>query len=60
MDEEKINFYLQTYGYVPWTVVIANALEMGTPWDTGSIVEQLRAAQERIDELTLALKEKNR
>jgi hypothetical protein len=59
MTGEKIAFYLQTYGYVPWTVTIADALEAGVSWDTESIIKHLRAAQEKIDELTLQLKEKN-
>lgn len=59
MTEDKTRFYLDLYGYVPWTVTIADALEKGIPWDTPDIVKHLRRAQDKIDELTLKLKEKN-
>ena len=60
MDEDKIGFYLELHGYVPWTVVIASALEKGIPWDTPDIIKQLRQAQDKIDALTLQLKEKSK
>lgn len=59
LTPEKISFYLQLHGYVPWTVTIADAIDMGVEWDYQSISKQLWQAQEKIDELTQKLKEKN-
>ena len=59
LTPEKIGFYLDLHGYVPWTVTIADALDMGVPWAEESIAKHLWLAQEKIDELTQKLKEKN-
>ena len=53
------SYYHSLYGYVPWTVTIADALEKGIDWDKNHIIMQLRLAQDKIDDLTMQLKEKN-
>ena len=57
MTEDKTKFYLETYGYIPWTVTIADALDSGHSWAEEEVSKHLRKAQEKIDELTLRLKE---
>ncbi len=57
MTEDRTKFYLETYGYVPWTITIATALDNEFVWDQTDVSKHLRLAQDRIDELTLRLKE---
>lgn len=52
MTKEECEFYLKTYGHVPWTITIAEALENGMDWDKVHIAKTLRIAQKKIDELT--------
>lgn len=59
LTPEKMAFYLELHGHVPWTVTIADCLERGIQWDTASISKTLWHAQGKIDELTQQLKEKN-
>lgn len=58
LTPEKIGFYLDLHGYLPWTVTIADALDMGVEWDRESIARHLWLAQEKIDALTQELKAK--
>jgi hypothetical protein len=50
---------LDLHGFVPWTLTIADAMELGLDWDKDSVIKTLRGAQKTIDELTIKLKEKN-
>lgn len=59
LTPEKMRFYLELHGYVPWTATIADCLEQGLEWDIASIAEHLWAAQDKIDELTQQLKKVN-
>ena len=58
LPPEKIRFYLQLYGHVPWTVTVAEVLLNGGNWDTKEIADHLIRAQEKIDVLTQELKER--
>ena len=59
LTPEKRAFYRKLHGYVPWTVTIADAIDMGIEWDYKDIAKHLWAAQDKIDELTQKLKEVN-
>ena len=52
MTPKETEFYLKNYGFVPWTVTIAEYLENGGEWDKKHIAEVLRAAQKEIDKAT--------
>ena len=54
MTDEETKHYLDLYGYLPWTITIADALEVGREWDRKHIADVLRSAQEKIDFLTKA------
>ena len=54
MTDEETKHYLDLYGYLPWTITIADALEVGREWDREHIADVLRSAQEKIDFLTKA------
>lgn len=58
LTPEKIAFYLELHGHVPWTATIADFLDQGIPWDRASVAKRLWEAQDKIDELTQKLKEK--
>jgi uncharacterized membrane protein len=47
---KQTEFYVKRYGYMPWTITIADALEAGLTWDTTHIAKVLRDAQKQIDE----------
>jgi hypothetical protein len=44
--------YIKKYGYVPWTITIADTLDAGYEWDKEEISKALRKAQADIDKLT--------
>lgn len=58
LTPEKMAFYLELHGHVPWTATIADCLEQGIQWDRDSIIKTLWQAQDRIDELAQKLREK--
>lgn len=47
---KQTEFYVKRYGYMPWTITIADALEAGFTWHPADIARVLRAAQKQIDE----------
>ena len=53
-DEERTKYYLDLYGYIPWTITIADAFDAGLEWDRKEVARALRNAQEKIDFLTKA------
>jgi hypothetical protein len=58
LTPEKIGFYLEFHGHIPWTATIADCIDSGVEWDYKSISTHLWSAQEKIDELTQKLKAK--
>ena len=59
MTQDEMRRQLDLHGFVPWTLTIADAMELGLDWDKDSVIKTLRGAQKTIDELTIKLKEKN-
>jgi len=53
---EEMSYYIEKYGYMPWTITIASMLEAGHGWDNTEIATHLRKAQNEIDRLTDELK----
>jgi len=53
---EEMSYYIEKYGYMPWTITIASMLEAGHGWDNTEIATHLRKAQSEIDRLTDELK----
>jgi hypothetical protein len=53
---EEMSYYIEKYGYMPWTITIASALEAKYGWDYAEIAIHLRKAQSEIDRLTDELK----
>ena len=55
-EAEEMFYYIDKYGYMPWTITIASMLEAGHGWDNTEIATHLRKAQSEIDRLTDELK----
>lgn len=53
---EEMSYYIDKYGYMPWTITIASMLEAGHGWDSAEIAIHLRKAQSEINRLTDELK----
>ena len=53
---QEMSYYIEKYGYMPWTITIASMLEAGHGWDNTEIATHLRKAQNEIDRLTDELK----
>ena len=50
-NEDKTKYYLDLYGYIPWTITIANAFDAGLEWHRTDVAQALRNAQAEIDRL---------
>ena len=57
-DEEKTKYYLDLYGYIPWTITIADAFDAGLEWHRKDVAQALRNAQAEIDRLTIEQKKR--
>jgi hypothetical protein len=53
---EEMSYYIDKYGYMPWTITIDSMLEAGHGWDSAEIAIHLRKAQSEINRLTDELK----
>jgi hypothetical protein len=58
-NAEEMSYYIDKYGYMPWTITIASMLEAGHGWDFTEVAYHLRKAQSEIDKLTDQLKKVN-
>jgi hypothetical protein len=58
-NAEEMSYYIDKYGYMPWTITIASMLEAGHGWDPTEIAIHLRKAQSEIDKLTDQLMKAN-
>jgi len=59
VTQDEMQRQLDLHGFVPWTLTIADAMELGWNWDKDSVIKTLRNAQKTIDELTIKLKDKS-
>ena len=54
---EKGKKYLEIYGYMPWSISYAEALDAGQVLNKKDLANAFREAQEKIDQLTAMTKE---